>query len=445
MEKLKKLVMNTPLEKPARRLKRFLEEKKRYHYDPIFTVDPQIEDPIKTSSRGTLYFSPKFTDSDGINAFIKKKGYRSITILGDSGKGDSLKIDCKKCLRVSNLRVGNPLEEALKTDAVLLITSEQTGQYYLRVLINLYQYRGDVLLPSTKEGSYGDLEYESPEPIITCAFPCAGTMRFLPCMVEILKRLGRFDRHYTPTIRNLKHIRRSQDENGYHPPDEDVSNKIFYHDFKRHDYYECSSIHEWIRLGEFADLDCHIVVLMRDPRDVINSYFWHLVGDDERYKKEKMDEIILDVIKGSTRFVWSDLPYALNWPSAKTIVDSYVAAEESPNMFPIRFEDLHKDEVSAYRNLLKALKLYPHPFVDFSDEKLKEIAYLGSFEYQTQGRRKRGENNKNRLKNEDNSCRKGVVGDWRSSFTPEAVKLFKELTGDGLVKLGYEKDTNWDL
>ena len=39
--------------------------------------------------------------------------------------------------------------------------------------------------------------------------------------------------------------------------------------------------------------------------------------------------------------------------------------------------------------------------------------------------------------------RKGTPGDWRSHFTPEHASLFKKMTGDLVVQLGYEKANNW--
>ncbi|MGF2617915.1 sulfotransferase domain-containing protein [Rossellomorea vietnamensis] len=39
--------------------------------------------------------------------------------------------------------------------------------------------------------------------------------------------------------------------------------------------------------------------------------------------------------------------------------------------------------------------------------------------------------------------RKGSIGDWRNDFTPEHKRVFKEVAGDLLIRLGYEKDYNW--
>jgi Sulfotransferase domain len=39
--------------------------------------------------------------------------------------------------------------------------------------------------------------------------------------------------------------------------------------------------------------------------------------------------------------------------------------------------------------------------------------------------------------------RSGKTGGWREHFTPEHKKLFKEVAGDLLVRLGYEKSNEW--
>jgi hypothetical protein len=39
--------------------------------------------------------------------------------------------------------------------------------------------------------------------------------------------------------------------------------------------------------------------------------------------------------------------------------------------------------------------------------------------------------------------RSGKVGGWRQHFTPELKSLFKELTGELLIRLGYEQDYDW--
>ena len=39
--------------------------------------------------------------------------------------------------------------------------------------------------------------------------------------------------------------------------------------------------------------------------------------------------------------------------------------------------------------------------------------------------------------------RSGKTGGWKEHFTGEHKKLFKDVAGDLLVRLGYERDNNW--
>jgi hypothetical protein len=39
--------------------------------------------------------------------------------------------------------------------------------------------------------------------------------------------------------------------------------------------------------------------------------------------------------------------------------------------------------------------------------------------------------------------RSGKIGDWRTSFTTEHISIFKEVTGDLLIRLGYEQNNDW--
>jgi hypothetical protein len=39
--------------------------------------------------------------------------------------------------------------------------------------------------------------------------------------------------------------------------------------------------------------------------------------------------------------------------------------------------------------------------------------------------------------------RKGIAGDWRNVFTERDKAIFKEEAGGLLIKLGYERDSNW--
>lgn len=96
----------------------------------------------------------------------------------------------------------------------------------------------------------------------------------------------------------------------------------------------------------------------------------------------------------------------------------------------VRYEDLLERPNEETERLLRFLG------ADASAGTVEECVRAASFETWTKGRR-RGE--------EDPSSffRKGVAGDWRNVFTEEDKDVFKEVAGDLLVDLGYEKDRDW--
>ena len=39
--------------------------------------------------------------------------------------------------------------------------------------------------------------------------------------------------------------------------------------------------------------------------------------------------------------------------------------------------------------------------------------------------------------------RSGQLGEWKQHFAPAHLELFKEVSGDLLIRLGYEENQNW--
>jgi hypothetical protein len=75
--------------------------------------------------------------------------------------------------------------------------------------------------------------------------------------------------------------------------------------------------------------------------------------------------------------------------------------------------------------------------IQMPDAVLTELLQKHSFE--AKSGRKPGEENKQA------HYRKGVHGDWKNHFTQDTVDYFKQITGDLVVQLGYEADSQWGL
>lgn len=99
------------------------------------------------------------------------------------------------------------------------------------------------------------------------------------------------------------------------------------------------------------------------------------------------------------------------------------------NYAEVRYEDLLERPVEEVRRLLNFLG------AEADEQTAKQCVEATSFERMS--KRKRGE--------EDSSSffRKGVAGDWKNVFTEQDKIIFKEVTGDLLIKLAYENDENW--
>ena len=410
----------------------------------------------RTLSQGGLRFvriGAKPTPSSLTEAFCAelqdRKGGGPVAIVGDHPWAATLAESLRAALpHATFLVLDKPLaiydlRKQPAIESVILLCTEGEMLKQLRLLVHVVPFRGEVLVPANLWGAVSFSQLENPRPILVCAYPCAGTNRFTPTFLHLLEHLKWQIFWFSPFMRNTHVLLSSRTETGYQVPALEDADEAIYWRARTLDYLTCMTVHEWLSLRRCVDLDCSIVVLMRDPRDIINSYFWHT-----RPESELSDEAhLLQIIDGYTRFHFGEAAYAFHWPNAARLVESFVVAMRSQNMHVIRFEDLHTNHEAALAHLMSRLGLGANPLMPISAETYSRAAYLGSFEYQTGGRRRRGEDHAGRPGGEHSgiSTRKGVVGDWRSSFTPRAVERFKELTGNALVTLGYERDSHWQL
>ncbi len=119
--------------------------------------------------------------------------------------------------------------------------------------------------------------------------------------------------------------------------------------------------------------------------------------------------------KKHPKFSWSE--FVKKWISNQNVVHT-------------KYENLRINTSYELQKIIRSLNK-----IELSKSKADEIALKYSFE--NQSNRKAGEENINSF------MRKGIVGDWKNSFTKESKELFAEFAGEELIKLGYEKDYSW--
>ncbi|MBN2146005.1 MAG: sulfotransferase domain-containing protein [Anaerolineales bacterium] len=165
------------------------------------------------------------------------------------------------------------------------------------------------------------------------------------------------------------------------------------------------------------------VFVYRDPRDLIISRILYITDMRENHAMHayftqtlhSMDERIKTTIHG--------LP-EMGWDSVRERYKSYMGWLDQPHVLSLRFEDLilDRDEtLLILLNYLTAFGFTPRISSQEAVETLKRAIQPSK----------------------SPTFRKGQPGNWREYFTDEHKQMFKEATGDLVVRLGYERDTNW--
>jgi len=113
------------------------------------------------------------------------------------------------------------------------------------------------------------------------------------------------------------------------------------------------------------------------------------------------------------------------------------AVEDGPTLLrdiytEVRYEDLLERPEEESKRLLEFLG------ADAGEKTIGRCVEAASFEGRSG--RERGQEN---YTLHHGKHRKGVAGDWKNVFTEQDRATFKEVAGDLLIKLGYEKDNSW--
>ncbi len=391
-----------------------------------------------------------------IDFLIKSKKYKNIIIAGDSplakkifsflNKYTNIKvkfadnINALASLKTSNVEKTyekDPIKNANNFDCILLFCTKNTSTHFIKLITHSLEFQIDLILPANGNGWYKIDRNTFGKPCFVCFFPFAGTNRFSPQWNYITQKIN-YDigRGFGPYLINMKHTkkRKLNTKCTLQYLDQGLKEEI-----KHLDYFQYASTHEWSTLKTIANnKECNIIVLMRDPRDIANSCYWHYFGNSKEILTKR-------VLKGFVKFNNNVLAHNFTYPSIEQITNAYVLASQSSSSFVIKFEDLISNPAIALKDLFTKLGIYPSIFCHLDENTWQEAALRGSFTYQTKGQFIEGKSNSSFYNRNTGLHRKGIAGDWKSSFSPDAVEYVKKVTKDGLIKLGYEKDMDWNL
>jgi Sulfotransferase domain len=183
----------------------------------------------------------------------------------------------------------------------------------------------------------------------------------------------------------------------------------------------------------------NIVVVFRDGRDVMISAYYHFLFHNElnlpygveRRRKTLGFKDFHDIRANLPRFIeymFTEFPIGgwttrFNWSQ---FVESWI---DKP-VTSVRYEDMLQHTVATLARVLRDLTAQ-----EFCTERLSQVDKQYSFHHLTG--RQPGQEKKNTF------IRKGIAGDWKNNFSPEARQVFAEFGGPQLIKLGYEPNDHW--
>ncbi|MGD9873485.1 MAG: sulfotransferase domain-containing protein [Kiritimatiellia bacterium] len=171
----------------------------------------------------------------------------------------------------------------------------------------------------------------------------------------------------------------------------------------------------------------HNIVVIRDPRDVWVSFYFH-----ERYLEGSASLYGFDDEKSHAENLLSCMRQKLTDPGKSTPWFSYADFLNSwqgrQGVVWVKYENLQADTAGELTRMIREMGMNPIP---------DRIAYaVDANRFEKISGREPGQEDVTSHK------RKGIVGDWKNYFTQEMGKLVHEHQ-PFLYELGYEKDASW--
>ena len=172
-----------------------------------------------------------------------------------------------------------------------------------------------------------------------------------------------------------------------------------------------------VRLSDWKTDLVDIVVLLRDPRDVLVSMAYYVLGQEKGYLAERHG--VVGHTPEETMYSESIRSSIISW------FRNYAEHRDKVPHVLVLYEDLLNRPVDAIRTAFGQLgRKAP------SSRAIKEVTEKYSFAYFTKGRKPGQENVQHHY-------RKGIIGDWKNHLTEEEAAQYLAKFGDIVKELGY--------
>jgi len=163
--------------------------------------------------------------------------------------------------------------------------------------------------------------------------------------------------------------------------------------------------------------------IFRDPRDVVVSHVFYVTEMEQKHVHHVYYQSLPDFNARLKVSILGRPDVEVEFPDIAGRFVPYLDWLDQPAVFKIHFEDLINNRVVTLNRIIDHF-LSRVPLR--TNQKLL-LEYL--------------ENSIN--PNKSPTFRSGKTGSWKRYFTDEHKKIFKEVAGDLLIRLGFERDNHW--
>jgi len=163
--------------------------------------------------------------------------------------------------------------------------------------------------------------------------------------------------------------------------------------------------------------------IYRDPRDVAVSHVFYVTEMESNHVHHAYYQSLPDFDARLKVSILGRLDAGVEFPDIAGRFAPYIDWLDQPNVMKIHFEDLIHDRVGTLNHIIDHFLVR----VPLKADRSKLLESL--------------ETSINPSKSP--TFRSGKTGEWKKYFTDEHKKIFNDIAGDLLIKLGYERDNDW--
>lgn len=163
--------------------------------------------------------------------------------------------------------------------------------------------------------------------------------------------------------------------------------------------------------------------IFRDPRDVVVSHVFYVTDMEARHVHHDHYASLPDFNSRLNVSILGRPDAGIEFPDIAARFSPYLGWLDHPEVLSLHFEDLMNDRAATLTRILDH-------FLTCVPLQTPRRLILDSIESSI-----------NPTKSP--TFRSGKTGEWKQHFTDEHKKIFKDIAGDLLVKLGYESNYDW--